>query len=98
MKYKVTCPEFWYEEAFDNFKDAYLSAIDFIITIGVVDIDFLRNNYPPEVEKFIEENGKYEFYDRVCIELIDSETEPIYISEGVEMLCRMFDEIMKENS
>lgn len=96
MKYKVTYPEIDYEKIFDNFKDAYLAAMAWASgNESMIDIDLLIDNYPPEVEEFVKENGIYEICDDVCIERVDSETEPIYMSEGVEMLCKMFDEVMK---
>lgn len=99
MKYKVTYPEIDYKEIFDNFKDAYLAAM--LQASGddvTIEFELLEENYPPEVEEFVKENGIYEICDDICIELVNSETEPIYISKGVEMLCKMFDEVMKGNN
>lgn len=98
MKYKVTYPKIGYEKIFDNFKDAYLAAMFWASgDDATIEFELLEDNYPPEVEEFVKENGICEICDDICIERVDSETEPIYMSKGVEMLCKMFEEVAKEN-
>lgn len=71
MKYKVTYSKIDYKKTFNNFRDAYLDAAELASDDGVIDIDFLKENYPLEVEDFIKKNGIHEFHDEICIELIN---------------------------